>query len=60
MKPNTSQGWITRCVTDVPMQREAHTSSLLIWLNGAPILLVGHIDDLRAAMKTVKDAHPLF
>ncbi|MDO8370241.1 MAG: hypothetical protein Q7S71_06030 [Candidatus Nitrotoga sp.] len=46
------------CVTDVPMQREAH----LLTVNPAKQrsdVLVRHIDDLHAAMKTVKGARPL-
>ena len=46
------------CFTDVSVQREAHTSSPLIWLNDANVLVL-HIDDLRATLKTVKDIHPL-
>ena len=40
------------------MQREVHASSLLILLNAAPIYWCGILDDLRATMKTIKDAYP--
>ncbi|WP_239236543.1 hypothetical protein [Candidatus Nitrotoga sp. BS] len=45
-------------VIDVPMQREAQTFLLLIWLNNVSIYWCSIINELRAAMKTVKDAHP--
>ena len=46
------------CVTDVPMQREAHLLSVNPAKRRSDVL-VRHIDDLHAVMETVKVTHPL-
>ena len=46
------------CVTDVPMQREAHLLTVNPPKRRSDVL-VRHIDDLHAVMETVKGTHPL-
>lgn len=46
------------CVTNVPLQREAHLLTVNQSKRRSDILM-RHIDDLHAVMKTVKGTHPL-
>ena len=45
------------CITGVSVQRERHIFFTVNLAERRSNLLVWHIDDLRATMRTVKDAH---